>query len=233
MRIMAIGAHPDDIEISCAGTLARYKESKNDVAIVCMTDGSKGHTYIEAKELVDLRKKEAENSARIIGTEFFWMGFEDGKLENHVDIRVELLKVIRNFNPDIIITHSINDYISDHRVTSQLVTDAGSWSNVPYLEPRFKATTEVPIIIFMDTLAGVQFLPERYVDISDVFQIKKKMLMCHKTQDDWLKKFGQINYLELVEICGRYRGIQSGVQYAEGFKLWQVWLGINTDPILP
>lgn len=233
MRILAVGAHPDDIEISCAGTLAKYSKQGHVVGMAVMTDGSNGHTTIEPKKLVELRKEEAEKSASMIGAKLFWIGLPDGKLDNNVETRIKVIKVIRVFDPDIIITHSTNDYLSDHRITGQLVIDAGSWANVAYLMPQFKATNRVPIVLLMDPLAGVDFIPERYVDISEVIKIKQDMLLCHKTQYEWMKKFGRIDYLDLVNVSGRYRGMQSGVEYAEGFKVLNVWLSVVPEPILP
>jgi LmbE family N-acetylglucosaminyl deacetylase len=96
-----------------------------------------------------------------------------------------------------------------------------------------KATAKVPVVLLMDTMAGVGFLPERYVDISDVIQTKRDMLLCHQSQNEWLKNFGHVEYLELIDVCCRYRGLQCGVRFAEGFQTWKVWLGQVPEPILP
>lgn len=233
MRILAIGAHPDDLELCCGGSLAKFASQGNVTAIAIMTDGATGHSTIPSKELIQIRRREAHNSANLIGADFYWLGFPDGKLENCVDTCLELNKVIRDFNPDLMITHNPEDYISDHRKTSQLVVDAGLWSKVGPLIPKIKGLDHSPAIAFMESLVGVNFIPERYVDISDFFEMKCKMLACHESQGSWLSDYGGIDNMETIEIASRYRGIQSGVKYAEGFKIWHGWQTTKCEPVMP
>ena len=233
MRILAVGAHPDDLELCCAGTLAKYASAGHTIGIAIMTDGATGSSYIPGEELIEIRHREAEKSASIIGAEFFWIGLPDGKLEYNVDARMALNKVVRTFKPDMIITHNPEDYISDHRITSKHVVDVGLWAHVGPLIPELEGTEKVPSIAFMDTLAGVNFIPERYIDISEYFEIKKRMLACHESQQAWLHDYGSIDYMETIEVCCRYRGIQSGVRYAEGFRIWQGWQTTRCEPVMP
>ncbi|MEG1516402.1 MAG: PIG-L family deacetylase, partial [Clostridia bacterium] len=176
---------------------------------------------------------EAENSAKLIGAKFYWLGFPDGKLENCVATCLELNKVIRDFNPDLIITHNPEDYISDHRKTSQLVVDAGLWSKVGPLIPEVAPASDSPAIAFMESLVGVNFIPERYIDVSDYFETKRKMLACHVSQGAWLADYGGINNMETIEVSCRYRGIQCGVKYAEGFRIWRGWQTAKPEPVMP
>lgn len=233
MKILAVGAHPDDLELCCGGTLAKYASKGHKIGIVIMTDGATGSSHIPAKQLIPLRRREAQNSAALINADFFWLGFPDGKLEDNVEVRMTLNKVVREFNPDLIITHNPEDYISDHRITSKHVMDVGLWAHVGPLIPEMPGTPAVPSIAFMDTLAGINFIPERYIDISDYFEMKKKMLSCHESQQSWLADYGGIDYMEIIEVSCRYRGIQSQVRFAEGFRIWQGWQTTRCEPVMP
>lgn len=233
MNILAVGAHPDDMELCCAGVLAKYAQAGHKIGMAIMTDGATGSSTIPADELVGIREAEGRESAKVIGAEFFWLGFPDGKLEYEVGVNLELNKVLRRFAPDLIITHNPDDYISDHRITSKHVVDAGLWAHVGPLIPEVKGTEKVASIAFMEPLAGIGFVPERYIDISESFETKKRMLMCHKSQQAWLSDYGGIDYVEMIEIGGRYRGLQSGVQYAEGYKIWQGWQTTRCEPVMP
>jgi LmbE family N-acetylglucosaminyl deacetylase len=233
MRILAVGAHPDDLELCCGGTLAKYAAQGHEIGIAIMTDGATGHSHIPAEELVKMRRQEAQNSAAVIGAEFYWLGFPDGKLEYNSEVRTELNKAVKRFNPELIITHNPEDYISDHRITSKLVVDIGIWAHIGPSIPELPPTPVVPSIAFMDTLVGVNFIPERYIDISDYFETKKKMLSCHVSQQSWLSDYGGIDYMETIQVSCRYRGIQSGVKYAEGFRIWQGWQTTKCEPVMP
>ena len=103
MKVMAFGAHPDDIEISCSGTLAKYKGQGHDVAIVCVTNGEVGSPTLSKEEISVIRRKEAENSAKVIGAKFFWLNYPDEFLFNVSEVRLNFIETIRQFNPDIII----------------------------------------------------------------------------------------------------------------------------------
>lgn len=233
MKILAVGAHPDDLELCCGGTLAKYASNGHKIGIAIMTDGATGSSFIPPEQLVSVRKQEARRSAELIHADFFWLGFPDGKLEYNVKVRMALNKVVREFNPDLIITHNPEDYISDHRITSKHVVDVGLWAHVGPLIPEMEGTPQVPSIAFMDTLAGISFIPERYIDITDFFNMKKKMLSCHESQQSWLADYGGIDYMETIEIGCRYRGIQSQVKYAEGFKIWHGWQTTKCEPVMP
>jgi LmbE family N-acetylglucosaminyl deacetylase len=85
----------------------------------------------------------------------------------------------------------------------------------------------------MDTLAGVNFLPEEYVDISDDIEVKLDALSCHESQIKWMLKHDKIDFLEFVSVCSRFRGLQCGVKYAEGYRKCAAWPRLNTKRLLP
>lgn len=233
MRILAIGAHPDDLELCCGGTLAKYAAAGHAIGMAIVTDGATGSSTIPADELVQIRKSEAQASANVIGAQFYWLGIGDGKLEYDLAARMKINSLIRAFNPALIITHNPDDYISDHRLTAQHVLDAGLWAHVGPLIPHEPPTPIVPSVAFMEPLLGINFLPERFIDISSSFETKAQMLRCHQSQQSWLKDYGSVDYMEIIKVCARYRGMQSGVQYAEGFRIWQGWQTTKCEPVMP
>ncbi|HIE44438.1 MAG TPA: hypothetical protein EYP78_06565 [Candidatus Omnitrophica bacterium] len=151
------------------------------------------------------------------------IGILDGTLVNTLKMKIVILDLIRRVSPEIIITHSPEDYMSDHYYTATLVTDASFYSTAPLWKTKFPACTNLPYLFYMDTLAGVRFLHTEYVDVSDVFETKVKMLKKHKSQVVWLKDQTKTDIIDLVDIVGRYRGLQCGVKYAEAFQQYQAW----------
>ena len=122
--VLAVGAHPDDIELFCAGALAKYAQQGVKVSIAIATDGSAGHMIIPPKELAEIRRREAEKAAKIIGADFYWMGFVDEYLFEDIETRLRFAELIRKAKPDVILTHGPEDYHPDHRTVSRLMFDA-------------------------------------------------------------------------------------------------------------
>src|SRR6266446_5896973 len=133
MNILAIGAHPDDIEISCAGTLARYAAAGHSVTLAVFTCGDMGDLKITPPELARVRKRESEASAAILGARLLWPGITDELVFPNEEQRRVMIDVIRQVDPDVIITHSPNDYHPDHRYVSQLVFDSYFQKGLPHL----------------------------------------------------------------------------------------------------
>lgn len=236
MRVLAVGANPDDIEFLCAGTLAKYVKQGHEVVMRYVTKGDKGHYHIPPEELAELRKGEAEKAAAIIGVEVKGLGFPDLDLYYDRETKMIFVEMIRGTRPDLIITHDPNDYMSDHRMTSQLVFDASFCASLPHYktkEGKYKAHDKIPPIFYMDTVAGVGFSPSDYVDITDTFQLKKRMLSEHKTQVTWMKEHDNIDFLEFMEEIARMRGEQAGVRYAEAFRRLEVWPRLVAGRLLP
>jgi LmbE family N-acetylglucosaminyl deacetylase len=233
MRILAIGAHPDDLEILCAGTLARYAQAGHEVVMCLATDGTAGHMIIKPPELAQIREREARAAADVIKAEFIWLGFPDELIFNDRKTRLALVDAIRQARPDVIITHAPNDYHPDHRMVSRLVFDASFVASLPNIETGRPAHPAVPPLYYMDTLAGKGFHPTEYVDISATIDIKRQMLACHKSQLKWLKDHDNIDVMEFMEVVARTRGFQCNRPYAEGFRPADVWPRTASSRILP
>src|SRR5262245_1703278 len=105
MKVLAVGAHPDDIEFLCAGTLAKYKRLGHEVAMAIATNGEVGSSTLPKAEIAAIRKKEAAASAAVIGAEFHWLGYPDEFLFNSEESRLRFIDLVRAVRPDIIICH--------------------------------------------------------------------------------------------------------------------------------
>jgi N-acetylglucosamine malate deacetylase 1 len=235
MNILAVGCHPDDLEIGCGGTLALYAAKSHNVYMCHMANGDMGHAVIMPEELAKLRTAEAEASGAELGAKkVFNVNVPDLFVDSHNEEQVRhLVEVIRSVRPDIIITHSPDDYMRDHVETSLLVFNAGFNSSIPHYGTKSKPFSTIAPIYYMDTLAGVGFLPEEYTDITDTLEIKLKALEKHETQIKWLKDHDGIDFLDFVRTVSKFRGLQCGVKFAEGFRLCKGWPRIVTKRLLP
>ncbi len=235
MRILAVGCHPDDIEIGCGGTLAKYALRGDDVFCAHVANGCYGHAVIEKEELAVIRTKEAENAGVKLGArEVFNLDVDDLAVSEFDEETVmKLVRIIRYVKPDLIITHAPQDYMRDHVQTGRLVFNASFSSSVPHYIPDVPAYEKVCPIYYMDTLAGVNFLPTEYVDITDCIDIKVDALNCHESQIKWMLEHDGIDFLDFVKTCSKFRGLQCGVGFAEGFVRCEAWPRINVERILP
>lgn len=234
MRVLAIGCHPDDIEIACAGTLAKCVK-RGDTVISChASSGDLGHVIIPPQELKIIRANEAKEAGKLAGIEVITAGFDDLQIFTENKTAIDLMvEVIKYANPDFIITHAPNDYMSDHTAVSKLVFDASFVATLPNYDKNNPKVAKLVPIYYMDTLAGVNFNPTEYVDITDEIDLKIAMLECHKSQLQWMREHDNIDFADMVRTCSRYRGYQCGVDYAEGFTQCQVYLKGTTKRLLP
>ncbi|MBQ6937166.1 MAG: PIG-L family deacetylase [Clostridia bacterium] len=232
MNVLAVGCHPDDIEISCCGTLAKCVKRGDKVTVCHVANGNMGHEIIPPDELREIRAKEAKAAGSLAGIEVVSLDIGD-LLPNGCDItqRDKMMELIRDVQPDFIITHSPTDYMPDHLAVSKLVFDASFAASVPQYGKGSKSAV-VPIY-YMDNLAGMNFNPTEYVDITDEMELKINMLECHVSQLKWMRDHDGIDFAEFVRTCSRFRGLQCGVGYAEAFTQEFVWPKVLTKRLLP
>ena len=233
LRILAVGAHPDDIEILCAGTLAKYARAGHEVYIAIATDGAAGHAELKPEELRPIRMKEAQAAAEVIGAQIRFIGEEDEWLFHDRPTREKFVEAIRWAAPHVIITHNPEDYHPDHRACSDLVFAASFLATLPNIMPEVPAQQHMPALFYMDSLAGAGFTPEYYVDITDTYEVKIQMLSKHESQLKWLKDHDNIDIVQFVQTVARRRGVECGVQYAEAFRAARVWPRIHPQRLLP
>jgi len=234
MNILAIGCHPDDLEIACGGTLAKYAQQGHKVFMCNLANGNMGHKIIQPNELRDIRRKEAQKAAAIIGAESLTLDIGDFLVNNwNEDDEDKLIDIIRYTKPDVIITHNTQDYMRDHIQASEFAFNASFVATAPHRKTKLSVFDTIVPIIYMDTLAGVDFMPTEYVDISKTIDIKLEAIACHESQIKWMRDHDKIDFLDFVTICSKYRGLQCGVAYAEGFRPCQNWPRMVPYRLLP
>jgi len=234
MRVLAVAAHPDDLEQLCGGTLARYVREGHDVTMVHVSRGDRGSFVHTMEQIASIRDQEASEAADVLGATHISMGLSDGEV-NSADQRQKdaAIDVIRAARPDVLITHHPHDYMPDHVETGKLFEEASFVATLPLYETAQKPHTVVPAVFYMDTLAGISFSPTEYVDISTTIDAKLAALAAHRSQLDWLREHDGVDVLEQTRIVSAFRGFQAGVAYAEGFIASMRWLRPRTSRLLP
>ena len=224
-RILAFGCHPDDVEFICAGTLILLAQQGHEVHIAIMAGGDVGSPTLSRKEIRDLRLKEAQAAAAVIGAGFHFAGGEDLEVTYNDDYRRRAVRVMREVNPTIVLTHPPTDYLVDHEETSRLVRNAAFIAPVPNYDAgtSLKPTDRIPHLYYANAISGKNIFGQTLpltcaVDISSVMETKTKMLACHASQREWLRAIMKCDeYLELMRKMSANDGQRAGVPYAEGF----------------
>jgi LmbE family N-acetylglucosaminyl deacetylase len=235
MNILAIGAHPDDIEILCAGTLARYAKAGHNVTMAVFTDGSMGDLNIPPAKLAKLRQEEQKEAADIIGARLLWPAITDEHVFPNEAQRRVMIDLLRTADPDVIFTHSPSDYHPDHRHLTQLVFDSYFQKGLPHIPNQSQPACRFggAQIYHMDNLAGIGFVPTEYVDITSVMETKLRMLRCHRSQFTAISELAQRDLEQLTDIQSRFRGLAGGCTYAEGFSRLETWQRGLSHRLLP
>ena len=234
MKVLAVGAHPDDLEILCGGTLARFAQDGHEVVMCHVSRGDRGSFVHTSEEISRIRSEEAGRAAEICGAEATTLGQSDGDV-NAADPeqRRLMIDLVRETQPELIITHHPGDYMGDHNETSKLVFDCSFHATLPLLETTKPNYRNVTPIYYMDTLMGLGFQPTEYVDVSAVIDTKTAMLEAHQSQLTWLRDHDGVDVVEQMRTVSRFRGLQCGVEYAEGFVPCLTWLRPTTSRLLP
>ena len=234
MRILAVGAHPDDLEILCGGTLARYVKDGHEVVMCHGTLGDRGSYVHTSEEIARIRGEEARRATEICGAEYATLGLRDGEINAaDTDHRRLVVDLVRDTRPDLIITHYPQDYMSDHNEISKLVFDCSFHATLPLFETDKLHHPLVTPIYYMDTIMGVGFQPTEYVDVTETIDVKSAMLEAHQSQLTWLRDHDGVDIVEQMRTTTRFRGQQCGAAYAEGFVQCQTWLRGTTRRLLP
>jgi LmbE family N-acetylglucosaminyl deacetylase len=189
LNVMVVGAHPDDCDFKCGGTALKFLAAGHKVMFLSMTNGCMGHHLDYGAALAARRYAETQAVARLTGIEYRVMDTPDGTLMPDLRTREALLREIRGYQPDVIITHRPNDYHPDHRNTGVLVMDTSYMMIVPGAAPGTPPLRNQPFIFYMadDFTFPGPFAPQAAVDIDDVMERKTAMLNCHASQVyEWL-----------------------------------------------
>ena len=232
MRVLVVGAHPDDAEFYCGGTIAKCVNRGDDVYIAVVTDGSRGSDTNE-KEATATRHAEATAAAGLVGAKLIWLGLRDASLLYTEENRLKIVGAFREANPDVVLTHSPDDYHPDHVNTGRMASDASILGSLKLIDSPYPPMSTVPCVYYMDHCTGVGFNPDTYVDITDTFNTKQEMLRCHNSQVSWLQEQFGMSVLDDVEIMSKFRGMQCRKAYAEGFVQMKAYPRIGAQRLQP
>lgn len=228
MNVLAVEAHPDDVEMVCSGTLVRLARMGHSISILSITAGECGSVSKGPEEVIQIRISEGEKAAAVLNGKFYYAGVRDKHIFFDKEVRNRVCEIFRIIKPDIVFALSPKDYIIDHETASMLARDSASAAssrnlktgtlnpspatdNVPYLyycEPMFQ------IDIFGNTVRSTT-----YVDVADVMETREAMLFCHVSQREWLRHRNMMfDYIETMKNWAKASGEFSGFEYAEGFR---------------
>lgn len=189
IRIIAFGAHPDDCDIRASGTAALFAKMGYAVKFVSVTNGDAGHQTMRGPELARRRLAEAKESARRLGIQYDVLDNHDGELLPTLDVRKEIIKEIREWNADVVLSPRPNDYHPDHRYTGVLIQDAAYMVVVPSVVPDTPPLRKNPVFLYYEDRfqRPNPFRPDIAVDIDDVIDQKIDALDAHVSQFyEWL-----------------------------------------------
>jgi len=230
-RILAIHAHPDDVEILAGGTLALLAARGHAITIVTMTPGDCGTSEYPAEEIARIRRSEAASAAALIGAAYRCAEFRDLAIFNDHQSRRRVTELLRETQPELVLTASPVDYLCDHETTSVLVRDACFAAPAPNYATGAAdskpALPAIPHLYFMDPDGGVDregspIRPDFVVNVESTFEIKKQMLARHRSQREWLlKHHGVDDYMIMMEEWTRQAGRQAGLVFGEGFRRYK------------
>ena len=226
--ILAVHAHPDDIEHLAAGTLALLAGKGHEVRIATLTAGECGSASTDLAETARIRKAEAAAAAALIGAEYRCADLPDLGLFNDDAARRVATELIRWARAEVVLAASPADYHPDHEAASELVRDACFAASVPnYRTGAAAPLAAIPHLYFMDPIGGRDREGQRIVadfgvDIAAGFALKRQMLAAHVSQAAWIaRQHGIADHLASMEAWSRRRGRDFGAPLAEGFRQYR------------
>ena len=230
-NVLALFAHPDDAEFLAAGTLALLAGAGGKVTIATMTAGDAGSSVLPAAKIARIRRREAVDSARLIGADYACLGEKD--LEVFYDRRTlrKVMELVRRADPSLVFTHSPVDYMQDHEITSRLCQTACFGAMAPNYctgaRRPAKALRAVPHLYYAQPFGGKDILGGElrssvFVNISAVLARKEEMLGCHESQRAFLRAQQDIpDPVVLMRRMAALVGQEYGFEGAEGFRQHQ------------
>lgn len=221
LDILAFGAHPDDVELACSGTLAKHKKMGQKTGVADLTDGELG-----TRGNPELRRSEAMQAAEIMGLETrHFFGFRDGFFQNDEHHRIKVIEILRHFQPDIVITNAPSDRHPDHGRGCNLVSDSCFLSGLRKINTSYEDREQQPWRpkLVLHYIQDRYFKPDIVVDISDFFEDRMKAIIAYKSQFHDISSKEPQTYISSPEFIDSLKsrpaefGRLIGVDYAEGF----------------
>lgn len=222
--VLGIFAHPDDAEIVCAGTLSLLKKAGWSVHIATMAPGDKGTAEYLREDISRIRKSEAAAAAKLLNASYHCLEFEDVYIMYDRESINKTTSLIRKIRPSIVFTHSPNDYMIDHEMTSKIVQTACFCTGIKNLEITEEPYDPVPYLYYSDSMEAKDILGRpihvsMFVDITNEILVKEHMLACHASQRNWLLTHHKMDeYILSMKRFSEERGKEIKVQFAEGFR---------------
>ena len=219
--ILAIGAHPDDVELGCSGTIAKEIANNKKVGLLDLTKGELG-----TRGSAEIREKEANDAAKILNVAFREnLNFKDGFFKNDEEHQLKLIQVIRKYKPDVILCNAIDDRHIDHPRGAKLVIDSCFLSGLKKIVTEYNNKEQEPWrpLNIYHYIQWKNLKPDFVVDISNFFEIKIKAVKSFKSQFYNEKEpvhntpISTKNFLDSIEYRARDLGRLTNVDYAEGF----------------
>ncbi|QSE96584.1 bacillithiol biosynthesis deacetylase BshB1 [Fulvivirga lutea] len=221
LNILAFAAHPDDTELSCAGTLATHVRKGYKVGVVDLTAGELGTRGTD-----EIRAKEAAESAKVLGLSVRDnLNLADGFFQNDKDSQLELIKVLRKYQPDIVLINAPSDRHPDHGRAAQLELDSCFLAGLVKVETELdgeKQTPWRPKSVY-HYIQSNNMIPDFVVDVTDSWDTKMQAIKCFKTQfyDPESKEpetfISSLDFMKMIEGRAKDLGYSIGVSYGEGF----------------
>jgi LmbE family N-acetylglucosaminyl deacetylase len=200
VNILAIGAHPDDIEFGCGGTLIKYAEQGHDIFLMVLTTGSVGGDP-------KIRMQEQEASVKFMNAKgVFWGNFKDTELPVTKELITAIEEIIYETKPHMVFLNYFDDTHQDHRTAAQASVSASRY---------------IKEVMYYEVPTSKNFEPDIFVDIGDVLNKKLELLKLHASQVDQTR-VEDLTILESAQSCANFRGYQGRVRYAEGFKALRI-----------
>jgi LmbE family N-acetylglucosaminyl deacetylase len=199
LRIIMIGAHPDDCDQKGGGTAILFAKAGHAVKFVSVTNGDAGHQSMGGGMLAQRRLAEAKEAGKRFGVEYDVLNNHDGELVPSLDVRLQIIRKIREWNADVVIAPRPNDYHPDHRYTGVLVQDAAYMVGVPNVASDTPPLKKNPVFLYFQDFfqRPNSFRPDVAIDITNVFEQKVHALDAHESQFyEWLPWIG--GYAEQV-----------------------------------
>ena len=223
--VLSLGAHPDDAEFFCAGTLALLRQKGWDVHIATMTPGDCGTVQYSREEISRIRRAEAAKAAHILDGTYHCLECGDIFILYDRPSLLKAIELLRKVKPAIVFTTSPSDYMVDHEMASKIAQTACFACGVESVEtPGAEPFEPIPHLYYMDPAEekdkfGTQIKAGTIVDITGVMDTKEKMLCCHESQRHWLMTHhGMDEYVNMMKESGEKRGREIKSRFAEGFR---------------
>ncbi len=231
LRVMVFGAHPDDADIGAGGSVSLWTGAGHQVRIVSLTNGDAGHHQMSGEPLALRRRQEAACAGRVLGAEYLVLDHADGALVASPELRLEVIRLIRSYGPDLVLAPRVWDYHPDHRATAQVVQDASYLLTVPDVASSAPHLRRMPVIasLFDRFRRPIPFAPDVVIDTDAAMGCKVDAIACHVSQVyEWLPYNRGV--LEQVPASADERRAWLSAQYAPRFRaLADTYRGLLVD----